>query len=852
MDFNKEFLNLTGFMPFAWQTRLFREHFLNGVTPSAVDLPTGLGKTSIMAIWKLALDAGAVLPRRLIYVVDRRAVVDQATTVAEAISVASGGSNLRVSTLRGQLADNRQWLEDPAVPAIVVGTVDMIGSRLLFSGYGVSRTMRPFHAGLLGVDSLVVLDESHLVPPFERLLETIESISNVSAPSAGNEMSLVPRFRLLSLSATGRERSGEIFRLEQDKGDLDDKIVNQRLEATKDLTIKKLEKDEKLPQTLADQAWGMADEGKIPVKILVYCDKREDAEAVHKAILKKAGKTLPKDNIQLLTGARRVRERIDAEKQLRHLGFLPGNENAMKHAVFLVATSAGEVGIDIDATHMVCDLVPWERMVQRLGRVNRRGTASSRVVVLYESAPKKALPEQTQKVPKLLHLLPTSCDGQHREASPGALLRLKQRAKENQTLQKLFTQATTPPPLYPELNRPLADAWSMTSLEEHTGRPEIAPWLRGWVEDDAPRTVVVWRRFLPVRPEGPPVSEKEAEAFFAATAPQLSEMLETEVYRVRDWLNMQLKSAVGSTSTGFILNADGSLNRRLELGEIISMDKKEAVALLAGRTLIVDSRLGGLSQGLLESGTTEEAPAADNPETWQMEVSFLIEKVKGGEARQGAALQFPLCMSKEGEVMEYLAISSNTSTEEGRSLSSRPQLLEEHHSWTQTEIRRIAKALRLPQQYENALALAARKHDTGKTASCWQTAANAPDNGMYAKTAGPFVPSRLGGYRHEFGSLLAMLEDPELQKFPADLQDLILHLVATHHGRGRPVIPSQGCAEAPPSRLAAVVRDVALRHARLQKRWGPWGLAWWESLLRAADQRASRLNTERGTENGQS
>jgi hypothetical protein len=40
-------------------------------------------------------------------------------------------------------------------------------------------------------------------------------------------------------------------------------------------------------------------------------------------------------------------------------------------------------------------------------------------------------------------------------------------------------------------------------------------------------------------------------------------------------------------------------------------------------------------------------------------------------------------------------------------------------------------------------------------------------------------------------------------------------------------------------------RNVALRFARLQKRWGPWGLAWWESLLRAADQQASRDNDAR-------
>jgi hypothetical protein len=33
--------------------------------------------------------------------------------------------------------------------------------------------MRPYHAGLLGADALIVLDEAHLVPPFEALLQSI-------------------------------------------------------------------------------------------------------------------------------------------------------------------------------------------------------------------------------------------------------------------------------------------------------------------------------------------------------------------------------------------------------------------------------------------------------------------------------------------------------------------------------------------------------------------------------------------------------------------------------------------------------------------------------------------------------
>ena len=172
--FEEQFEQLMGVVPFRWQRRLYQQ-FLDGELPAAIDLPTGLGKTAVMAVWYLALKAGAPLPRRLAYVVDRRAVVDQATTIADAIKQAADDSALQVSTLRGQHVDNRDWQNDPASPAIIVGTVDMIGSRLLFSGYGVSPKMRPYHAGLLGTDTLVVLDEAHLVPPFEKLLESIES-----------------------------------------------------------------------------------------------------------------------------------------------------------------------------------------------------------------------------------------------------------------------------------------------------------------------------------------------------------------------------------------------------------------------------------------------------------------------------------------------------------------------------------------------------------------------------------------------------------------------------------------------------------------------------------------------------
>ncbi len=273
MNFETEFKKLTDFDPLNWQKRLYSEHFASGILPDTVDIPTGLGKTSVMAIWYLAFRAGVRLPRRLVYVVDRRAVVDQATTVADKIRERSSDHQLRMSTLRGQHVDRGEWLGDPTAPVIVVGTVDMVGSRLLFSGYGVSRKMRPYHAGLLGADTLVVLDESHLVPPFEKLLDVIEAGSQIFGPHIELHQRIVPPFKLLSLSATGHERGARLFRLDEKKGDLDDEVVNQRLGAEKHMAIKHTNQAA-LADALAEQAWALCGKGKETVRILVYCNGR--------------------------------------------------------------------------------------------------------------------------------------------------------------------------------------------------------------------------------------------------------------------------------------------------------------------------------------------------------------------------------------------------------------------------------------------------------------------------------------------------------------------------------------------------------------------------------------------------
>src|SRR6266498_2228259 len=221
---------LTGHPPFPWQSSLYERLRLGDFESIRVcDIPTGLGKTSIIAIWLIARALwprnGGPFPRRLVYVVNRRTVVDQATQEVEkirralgsvatlaplrdallALATVSSAQPLAISTLRGEFADNAEWRQDPARPAVIVGTVDMIGSRLLFSGYGrCGFKSRPLHAGFLGQDSLIVHDEAHLEPAFQNLLIAIRKEQE--------RCKEFKTFRVMELSATSRS-GGEVFEL---------------------------------------------------------------------------------------------------------------------------------------------------------------------------------------------------------------------------------------------------------------------------------------------------------------------------------------------------------------------------------------------------------------------------------------------------------------------------------------------------------------------------------------------------------------------------------------------------------------------------------------------------------------
>ena len=919
-----------GHVPFRWQTRLFHR-FINADLPDAVDIPTGLGKTSVMALWLIALARGVNLPRRLVYVVDRRAVVDQATRfaerlrenmpagLAERLRLDKSAGGLPISTLRGGFADNRDWLEDPSRPAIVVGTIDMVGSRLLFEGYGVSRRMRPCHAGLLGVDTLVVLDEAHLCPPFEALLRHIAAHSEDDLGPNGHADDGVPPFRLMSLSATGRQPpAAAVFTLEHE--DRQEPAVCERLTAHKRLRLVELEDPKTLTAKLAEHAIELG-RGDQPSRVLVYCNSRRDAVDVKiridKAIKpgRKAKATADSgDGIaggvaELLVGERRVYERKNLEEWLDRHGFLGGGKTAPDAPVFLVATSAGEVGVDMDADHMVCDLVAYERMVQRLGRVNRRGGCRDGVrrealidVIASGPAELKANASKDAKVKheRALNTFHARLDAMRRfpldggdryDASPHATLTSKSDHAE------VVGKATTPAPLHPELTRPLLDAWSMTSLWQHEGRPEVAPWLRGWEKVEEPQTSVVWREHLPlVRVGAETTAPASMIAQFFENAPvHASEKLEALRSHVLGWLLERVLevhkrtddhelAVKGYEVVALVIDRAGELVAAATLAELHFLARTSGKAekrnqarrrddlerVLTGATLVVDSRIRGLNEdGMLDEKSEAEVATADADERWQAWVEspssgqkrpvikFRVRRVSAGEEDEGLQMAevedwrhvctFETDFAADGSVRAGLAVfkwPDDAADEDSRSILSRPQSLRDHAEQVAGRVREIATRLKLTAEEIDALAIAARLHDDGKAVARWQNAMNAPKDGRpYAKTCGGGNWRLLEGYRHEFGSLV----QAERMDLPEGSRDLILHLIAAHHGYARPLISSAGCEQGPPSRLESTAGEAALRFARLQKRYGPWGLAWRETILRAADQGASREWSERAS-----
>jgi len=397
--------------PMEWMKRMF-VRIIGGNPPSLVDLPTGAGKTDVIVIWLIALawyaqhrDAVKPVPRRLMWVVNRRVLVQQVHTMVKELTTSFADPSspaaqivghlrslgqkdseaaFNVVQLRGQRLDDREWSLDPAMPQLIIGTVDQIGSRLLFQGYGLGKWSRPLHAALLGVDAWICVDEAHLVPAFAVTLRQVREMAcRPTAESVPQEIRSffdhLP-FWITELSATPGlpiPRHGKHFPLEP--GHDTDEVIADRLLAkrTRRVIWKRLQDKKHLARDLAAEALSFAN-AKPGSSIAVFCSLVTTANAVAQEL-----KKVHTGRVLLVTGRLRgfERDRLDQPESLFRQfrrDHPEGEQTKDSLPTFLVGTAAAEVGLDADSSAIVCDFASLPTLVQRLGRLDRRGQLSKR------------------------------------------------------------------------------------------------------------------------------------------------------------------------------------------------------------------------------------------------------------------------------------------------------------------------------------------------------------------------------------------------------------------------------------------------------------------------------------------
>lgn len=173
MDFQAFFQRATGNRhpegPFPYQIRLATE-----VWPDLLDIPTGLGKTAAVVLawlYKRRVVEDTKTPRRLVYCLPMRVLVEQTedkvktwlSSLGWLSEVGKGG--ISVHMLMGGEDDLKSWAEWPDEEMILIGTQDMLLSRALMRGYGMSRYQWPVHFAWLHNDALWVFDEVQLMGP---------------------------------------------------------------------------------------------------------------------------------------------------------------------------------------------------------------------------------------------------------------------------------------------------------------------------------------------------------------------------------------------------------------------------------------------------------------------------------------------------------------------------------------------------------------------------------------------------------------------------------------------------------------------------------------------------------------
>ena len=937
---------LHGRAPFPWQERLAAEVLERG-WPDLLDLPTGSGKTSAIeiALYTLACSPES-LPRRVVLVVDRRIVVDQAADharrVREAMMAGTGpaaaiASRLRslwgapadtpafaVTVMRGGMPRDNDWARRPDQPVVGLSTVDQVGSRLLFRGYGLSDRSRPLHAGLLGNDTLILLDEVHLAVAFG------ETLRAVRKHYRRRDADLPDRFRLVEMSATPgqscRPPERRVFAL--GAADRESPALAARLAARKRARLCAVavrgrdaaQKQRDFAARAVAEALALQRDDRPVVAIVV---NRVDTARMAGQLLESHGGTT--DAI-LVTGRMRPLDRdalVDAVLLPRAGAGRDRSRTATRLVV--VATQSIEAGADLDFDALVTECASLDALKQRFGRLDRRGAlGASDAVILGRTDQIQAGvtdPVYGEALSKTWEWLQKHADDgvvdfgvDHLPSPP---------ADEAEGLM-------TPGASAPVLLASHLEAWVQTSPRP-AWDPDVALWLHGQ-DDESADVSVVWRADI-----GESADRDTCRARLAAIRPSSLEAISIPIAAARAWLRGERPSMADMAYDPGAENGrtgEGVAQRVFRWSGDDS-DWIDPDEIAPGDVLVVPASRGGIRNGNFDPGATDPVrdlaelaalrgrgqvslrldPAILRP--WGLDDPVLesvpmpgAEPVRAAEVRAQIrewAATWPDAVPSGfmGSDEEWATLRDTLRTlrrtpqsVDGRYVVVQPAVrareatteligdevtadddsafraaevtLRDHARAVREYVDRFSAALGLPDAIRRDLSLAAWLHDIGKADPRFQRWLVGGSEVKLALLSAPLAKSSLppgrdeerelarirAGYparcRHELlsvamaagGGACATATDP----------DLVLHLVASHHGWCRPFPPffeDEADGEAilewngevlrAPMRhgLARLDSGMADRFWRLVERYGFWGLAWLESILRLADHRAS-------------
>jgi CRISPR-associated endonuclease/helicase Cas3 len=965
-EFPAYFRAVHGHDPFPWQTRLAAQVLdagAHGGWPDVLAVPTGCGKTSALDVAVFALAAQPTrFPRRVVMVIDRRVVVDQGYEHAMRIGAAlmdptdpvarqvtenlralwngkPGQHPIECAVLRGGMPRDDVWAQRPDRPVLALSTVDQVGSRLLFRGYGVSEKMASVHAGLLGHDTLFLLDEVHLAVPFAETLLALRRRWRGFWPNA-----LPDRWGVVRLSATPglKQARDRVFALPPDGEDDTHPRLKQRLQAHKPATLREIPvKGKEEDAKRSTFALGCA---QAAVELLSVGDLQAGKASTIGVILNRVATArevaarLEADaknvfDVQLLTGRMRPLDRDTVLETLLPRIKAGRERGANVRPLVVVATQCIEAGADFDFDALVTECASFDALRQRFGRLDRLGERHhaghrSPAVILCRS---DQLGPNADPDPVYGPALKATWDwlkglGETRDFG---IRRLPDPAEET------LTTLIAPPAHAPILLPAHLDAWNQTHPRPEPD-PEVALWLHG-PQRGEPEVQLVWRADFSEAslkqaqadmPEGAATRE-DLIARLTACPPGGTEALALPISAVRRWLKAQSSYELTDAVIQETVENKHPQQRRLAGRPVFKWDGDESLAvtgdaLRAGMTLVVPAAYGGIARGNWDPDASGLVADYGDLVQWQRHHRATLRL--NGESLPAALRCLPLPMSSEDDTAQDLrravrdwldalpvglqqpwseivaalgggprivthcdgsltliarkaAREAVTTEDDGASFVEHEVSLAAHSEdvwrWAEGFARRVG----LPDALREDVVLAAWLHDAGKADprfQKWLVGGSAVRLALLeaplAKSAQSLRDRRAGqlarlmagypdGYRHELLSVAMVASNAALLEQAHD-SELVLHLVGAHHGWCRPFAPfndhcediqaavsmtnGPACISAELTagtrhRLARLDSGVTDRFWTLTERYGWWGLAWLEAILRLADHRASAV-----------